>query len=221
VAGPDLTQAAVAHGWGAAVTGDEFNYTGAPDPRKWSVFDGPGHAGKGIRSTKAWAVDGGVATVRGDAAGTTGGMSAKFAQQRYGRWEARMRTSGADTKYHAVLILWPNNNMSPNCAEVDYAEQSNPATILAFFLHYACDRSSIFQSFAMIPLDTAQWHNYAVDWSPAGITGYVDGASWFADTNPAHQPAVGMHQTVQLDWFPDGSPTTPSEMQVDWIRVYQ
>jgi hypothetical protein len=29
-----------------------------------------------------------------------------------------------------------------------------------------------------------------------------------------------MHQTIQLDWFPDGTATTPSQMQVDWIRVY-
>jgi licheninase len=39
--------------------------------------------------------------------------------------------------------------------------------------------------------------------------------------NPAHQPTVGMHQTVQLDWFPSGTPTKPSQMQVDWIRVYK
>ena len=29
-----------------------------------------------------------------------------------------------------------------------------------------------------------------------------------------------MHQTIQLDWFPDGTPTTKSWMQVDWVRVY-
>ena len=70
-------------------------------------------------------------------------------------------------------------------------------------------------------IDTTQWHNYAVEWTPAGITGYLDGSLWFVDTNPAHQPTVGMHQTVQLDWFPNGTPTKPSQMQVDWIRVYK
>ena len=87
----DGTQAAVVHGWGPVVAGDEFNYAGPPDPAKWKVYAGPGHAGKGIRSPDALAVGGGVLTVSGDAAGTTGGMSARFAQQRYGRWEARMR----------------------------------------------------------------------------------------------------------------------------------
>ena len=160
-----------------------------------------------------------MATVSGDSAGTTGGMSAKFAQQKYGKWETRMRTSARDPKYHPVLILWPNNNTSPNCAEIDYAEGSTNTAQIKFFLHYACGGSN-FQTTAAKTIDTTQWHNYAVEWTPAGITGYIDGVKTFSDTNPAHLPSVGMHQTLQLDWFPDGSATKPSQMQVDWVRVY-
>ena len=215
----DGTQAAVVFGWGPVVTGDEFSYTGAPNSLKWGVYNSPGHAGNGIRSPNAWSVDGSVATVSGDSAGTTGGMSAKFAQQRYGRWEARMRTSDRDPKYHPVLILWPNNNTSPNCAEIDYAEGTSDTSRIKFFLHYACSGSN-FQTQSAQPIDTTQWHNYAVQWTPSGITGYIDGVQWFTDTDPAHQPTVGMHQTIQLDWFPDGTATKPSQMQVDWVRVY-
>jgi hypothetical protein len=216
---PDGTQAAVVFGWGPVVNGDEFSYTGAPNPLKWNVYNSAGHAGNGIRSPNAWSVDGSVVTVSGDSAGTTGGMSAKFAQQQYGRWEARMRTNARDPKYHPVLILWPNNNTSPNCAEIDYAEGTSDTSRIKFFLHYACSGSN-FQTQAAQPIDTTQWHNYAVQWTPSGITGYVDGVQWFTDTDPAHQPTVGMHQTIQLDWFPDGTATLPSQMQVDWIRVY-
>ncbi|WP_186466985.1 putative Ig domain-containing protein [Arthrobacter sp. UKPF54-2] len=216
---PDGTQAAVVFGWGPVVTGDEFSYTGAPNPLKWGVYNSPGHAGNGIRSPGAWSVDGSIVTVSGDSAGTTGGMSAKFAQQKYGRWETRMRTSARDPKYHPVLILWPNNNTSPNCAEIDYAEGTSDTSRIKFFLHYACSGSN-FQTQSAQPIDTTQWHNYAVQWTPAGITGYIDGVQWFTDTDPAHQPTVGMHQTIQLDWFPDGTSTQPSQMQVDWVRVY-
>ena len=173
-----------------------------------------------MRSPQAWSVANGVATVSGNSAGTTGGMSAKFAQQKYGKWETRMRTSARDPKYHPVLILWPNNNTSPNCAEIDYAEGSTNTAQIKFFLHYACGGSN-FQTTAAKTIDTTQWHNYAVEWTPAGITGYIDGVKTFSDTNPAHLPSVGMHQTLQLDWFPDGSATKPSQMQVDWVRVYK
>ena len=216
----DGSQAATARGWGSVVAGDEFSKAGAPDSTKWSVFKGSGHAGKGVRSPQAWSVANGVATVSGDSAGTTGGMSAKFAQQKYGKWETRMRTSARDPEYHPVLILWPNNNTSPNCAEIDYAEGSTNTAQIKFFLHYACGGSN-FQTTAAKTIDTTQWHNYAVEWTPAGITGYIDGVKTFSDTNPAHLPSVGMHQTLQLDWFPDGSATKPSQMQVDWVRVYK
>ncbi|MDQ0820831.1 hypothetical protein QFZ79_003204 [Arthrobacter sp. V4I6] len=214
------TQAATNFNWGPVLAGDEFSNTGAPDSTKWSVFKGPGHHRQGIRSPQAWSVGNGVATVKGDAAGTTGGMSAKFAQQKYGRWETRMRTNDRDPEYHPVLILWPNDNSSPNCAEIDYAESSTDTSMMKFFLHYECDGKD-FQTHAAKPVDSTQWHNYAVEWTPAGITGYIDGVKTFSDTNPAHQPTVGMHQTLQLDWFPDGSATKPSEMQVDWVRVYK
>jgi hypothetical protein len=220
VAATDATEAATARGWGAVIAGDEFSNTGAPDSTKWSVFKGAGHAGKGVRSPQAWSVANGMATVRGDAAGTTGGMSAKFAQQKYGKWETRMRTNARDPKYHPVLILWPNNNTSPNCAEIDYAEGSTNTAQIKFFLHYACGGSN-FQTTAAKTIDTTQWHNYAVEWTPAGVTGYIDGVKTFSDTNPAHLPSVGMHQTLQLDWFPDGSATKPSQMQIDWVRVYK
>ena len=214
----DGAQAAANFGWGPVLVGDEFSNTGAPDPTKWSVYNSAGHAGNGVRSPQAWSVANGVATVSGDAAGTTGGMSAKFAQQRYGRWETRMKTSARDPKYHPVLIL--SNSSAPNCPEIDYAESTSDTTLMKFFLHYACGGED-FQTTTATPVDSTQWHNYAVEWTPAAITGYIDGVKTFTDTNPAHQPAVAMKQTVQLDWFPDGSATKPSQMQVDWVRVYQ
>ena len=69
--------------------------------------------------------------------------------------------------------------------------------------------------------DTTQWHNYAVEWTPTGITGYIDGVQAFRDTDTAHLPSGSMHQTVQLDWFPDGTATKVSTMSVDWVRVYK
>ncbi len=87
-----------------------------------------------------------------------------------------------------------------------------------FFHHYSCDDR---QTHAAVALDMTEWHNYAVEWTEKGVIGFLDGAEWFRDSDPAHQPPGPMHQTIQLDWFPDGTTTTPSWMDIDWVRVYE
>lgn len=217
-------QAASMLGWGPAVAGDEFSNTGAPDPAKWSVYDGKGHAGKGLRSRDAVTVGGGALTIKGDSAGKTGGMSAKFARQKYGKWETRMRVAHNDPQYHPVLILWPDNSAdaySGKCWEIDYAEGNKGPGQMSFFNHIACPGNGKVHTYARKAIDTRQWHNYAVEWSPTKITGYIDGVKWYEDTTPANIANVSMHQTIQLDWFPNGTATTPSQMDVDWVRVYK
>ncbi|WP_245827754.1 DUF7594 domain-containing protein [Sinomonas mesophila] len=203
-------------GWGPVVAGDEFNYTGAPDAAKWNVYDSPGHAGNGIRSPQQVTVDGSTMVMTGTPDGTTAGMGAKFANQKYGRWEVRAAGSG-DNEYHLVSILWPDSENWPCDGEVDYAETTGAWDVIRFFLHYSCSNSQVS---AQKTLDVARFHNYAIDWSPAGMIGYVDGVEWFRDTDPAHQPPGSMHQTLQLDWFPDGTTNGAGEMRVDWVRVY-
>lgn len=219
--------AAVNGSWGAVVGGDEFNQTShAVNTNKWSVYDSAGHAGKGIRSPEAWWVHDGMATVKGDSNGTTGGMSAKWsgADVKYGRWEVRMKTyasatSPRDPKYHPVLILWPANGDWPCGGEVDFSEgTSTDVTKTNFFYHYSCENK---QTSISIPNDTSQWHNYAVQWTQYGITGYIDGEVWFTDYDTSHLPKGAMHLTVQLDWFPEsGKSTQTTWMDVDWARQY-
>jgi beta-glucanase (GH16 family) len=211
------TTAAKRFGWGKPVARDEFSYTGAPKPKKWSVYDSAGHAGNGLRRPQAWHVNGHAAKVVGDRHGTTGGMSAEFGHRRYGRWEVRMKTNVRDPEYHPVLLLWPDSGDWPCDGEIDYAEGTSALRRMHFFQHYSCANE---QTSATRRVDTTQWHNYAVEWTPDGVVGYLDGVEWFRDTDPDHQPPGPMHQTVQLDWFPDGTETSRSWMKVAWVRVY-
>jgi hypothetical protein len=218
VGGRDGVQAATLHNWGSVVAGDEFNdYTGAPNPMTWYVYDSPGHHGEGVRSPDAWTVDKGVATVSGDNNGVTGGMSNRF-NQSYGAWEMRMRTSARDPKYHPVLLMWPQKGSdTTTCPEIDFAEASRDTTRMYFYNHYGCHGV---HTWTRTEVDTTQWHNYAVEWTPDAVTGYIDGVQWFTDTDVSHQSPDPMHVAMQLDWHPDGYATTPSWMQVDWVRVY-
>jgi hypothetical protein len=159
-------------------------------------------------------VDGSKLIITGTPDGTTGGMSADFDHRQYGRWETRMRVPSRDAQYHPVLILRPVNG-GPCDQEIDFAEASHDVTLQHFFNHYSCAN---LQTTAAIKIDTTQWHNYAVEVTPAGVVGYIDGVEWFRDA--AHLPAVPMHQTIQLDWFPDSPTTQQSSLEVDWVRDY-
>lgn len=211
--------AATTWGWGAPIGGDEFNYTGAPNSTLWSVYDSAGHAGNGVRSPAQVTVNGSALQITGLSDGTTGGMSYRQRGTTYGRWETRMRVNARDPEYHPVLILWPDQGRvsANNCAEMDYSESTSDTTRNRFFLHYSCAGA---QSSATQTLDMTQWHTYAIEWTPAHVIGYIDGQEWFRDTDATHVPDDPAHQTIQLDWFPDGTTTTQSWMQVDWVRMY-
>ena len=214
----DTSQAAVKLGWGPVTSGDEFNYTGKPDSTKWGVYNSAGHAGKGTRTPSAIKVANGAVTITGNSQGVTGGMSARFGKHKYGRYEVRMRTSANEPQYHAVALLWPDKSSS-RCWEIDYAEHTGSADKISFFLHHGCPGGT--QTYGKKVVNLKQWNNYAVEWSPTAVKGYINGQLWFTDTNPNHIPNVSMHQTLQLDWFPkSGVPTKPATMDVDWVRVY-
>jgi Glycosyl hydrolases family 16 len=215
-AGPgDGTQAATMYGWGAPVDGDEFS---APlNTTKWGLYNSPGHAGNGLRRPSQISVANGVLTIAGDSVGTTGGMSMSPGRK-FGRWEVRMQVPKGDYRYHPVALLWPDAEDWPVGGEVDFAETTAAATDVDFFLHYGSQNRTRNGNKVV---DLTGWHNYAVEWTATGIRGYVDGVQFFSDTTPSELPPRSMHPTLQLDWFPNGStPTTPSQMNVAWVRVY-
>jgi beta-glucanase (GH16 family) len=117
-----------------------------------------------------------------------------------------------------VLILWPNAENWPAGGEIDFAETDSAATSVAFFLHY---NPSNEQVFGHKDLDITQFHNYAVEWVDGRITGYIDGEKFFESTDDDTMPPGGMHPTIQLDYFPDGGDPKPSEMIVDFMRIYE
>lgn len=210
-------RAATRYNWGRAVAGDEFTYKGKPASSKWGVYDSAGHAGRGRRAPSAWYVDGHIATVTGNSRGVTGGMSSRY-NAKYGRWEARMKTNVRDVQYHPNLMLWPQKKNS-HCPEVDFAESTKDPKLVKFFLHYGCKP---LQTSAVKAIDQTKWHNYAVEWTPTHISGYIDGRLFFKDTNRGHQPSGKMHLAAQLDWFASGHRAPKkTTMSIAWVRIYK
>ncbi|WFG45692.1 family 16 glycosylhydrolase [Pseudonocardia alni] len=210
------TTAAVAHGWGEPTKVDDFDGDALTG---WSPYDGPGHAGKGTRSPSAISVKDGLLTIDGDADGTTGGMAWSDGSQKYGRWEGRVRAPASDPSYNALLLLWPTAENFPVGGEIDFMEMTDHTRQRTnLFLHYGEDNSQVQGS---VDIDATQWHNWAVEWTPKGVTAFVDGKQWWHTDDTSVLPPGPMHLTIQLDWFPKGGgDVKPSQMQVDWVRQY-
>jgi hypothetical protein len=215
--GPNLVDesAAVRYGWTNQVYQDDF--TESSLGRMWGAYDSEGHGGNGIRSPQQITISDGILRMTGTRDGTTAGMSSRQSQ-RYGRWEVRARFPAGCGCYHPVLILWPRSGNWPEDGEIDFAEVFDAERqYLNFFLHYSADNR---QLYAERQVDMTQWHNFAVEWTPDHIIGYVDAEQFFFTDRPDVQPPGPMAQTVQLDWFPEEDAQSGAVLEVDWAAMY-
>ncbi len=202
-------------GWGAPDVVDDF--TGTALGPGWSAYDGPGHAGNGVRSPAAATVSDGVLTIDGTGDGTTAGLAWTAHSQKYGRWEVRMRAPTGSPSYNALALLWPTQENFPVGGEIDFAEIMDPARDkIELFLHYGADNSQVHGE---LKIDATQWHNYAVEWTSAGVTAFVDGREWWKTEDTSILPPGPMHLCLQLDWFPRGDGES-GRMQVDWVKQW-
>ena len=219
---PTDPSAAINFSWGTPLPGsDEFNYTGAPDPNKWGVYDGPGHNGNGIRAPYTCTVQNGYLRQHGYSNGDSAGMSHN-SSQRYGKWEIRARMlpalGASGNAYHPVLITWPDDNQWPQSGEYDFMESNIGDTSLHAFMHHPAN--TVIQDEYFGPtIDFAVWHNYGFAWTPTALIGYIDGVEWFRDTDTSAQAPRPMHLTIQLDNFFGGG-MQEAFFDVDWARIY-
>lgn len=218
---------AISQGWVADfVDGDDFNGT-ALDTSRWGQYDGVGHDGNGLRRPSqisivddSSALGGRAMRMFGTANGTTAGMAFRTGQ-RFGRWSGHMRVPNGDSRYHPVLLTWPDAENWPQGGEIDYAEGNCGSDVMHFFLHFFSNNS---QTHGSITIETTDWHWYEVEWTKTYVRGWCDGVQYFNDTNASHffNGDFGSHHgTIQLDWFPGGAGTTGTgELYVDAYRMY-
>ncbi|GAA4234429.1 hypothetical protein FHR32_002950 [Streptosporangium album] len=207
--------AAGTHGWGTPVWCAEFDdYL---DPADWVVYDSPGHDNKGRRSPDQLFIGKGSLYLYGRADGTTAGLGARHSRT-YGRWETRVRMyEGADS-YHPIALLWPDSGgggvQSTTGEEIDFlGVMDRPGKWRANF--YLQTPEGEEQSYSEV--DMTDWHTYAVENSPSGVVGYLDGQEWFRSSRSVRNT---MSPCLQLDWFPGHGSPGEAWMEVDWLRIY-
>jgi hypothetical protein len=221
----DGIQAAVLQGWGKVIDGDEFfDYTGAPDPARWGVYDSTGHAGNGKRTPKAWRVADGVCTCTGDAAVNSGGMAFKRWEGKLYRVEVRtkiVQLPGSGEQYHPVALMWPSIDKDwPKNGEDDFAETNVGSGRMECFLHHLRQTDGGAQFEASMDVNLGVAHNWAIERTGSAVTGWCDGVQWFRTTDPAvlNLP-LPMHLCLQLDAM---SPRAkqPAQLVIEWARIY-
>jgi licheninase len=214
------TEAAVRYGWQLR-DHDEFN--GNALGPAWKPYTGETTGGIGRHDPANLQIADGMLSIV--SRGLSSGGLEWAPGQLYGRWEVRARTQKA-VGYGDVLILWPDAEDFPEGGEVDFMEIPKPErNEYNFNLHFGADNS---QNGTKVAGDFTQWHNYAVEWTPDHVAGFVDGQEIFRTTQREQITPRPMHLTMQQDigpydnWIPPRDATTPPEVrfQIDWVRIY-
>ena len=216
------SEAAVRNGW-TMIAHDEFDGD-ALDKDHWSPYSGRTTDDVGQHDPDNLSVSDGTLklTSRGN---TSAGMAWKD-DQRYGRWEARVR-SQAGNGYGPVMLLWPQSEKWPEDGEIDIMEiPKGDRTKASFTVHWGDDNTQDGES---VQADFTQWHTFAVEWTPEHIVGYLDGKEFSrtddADANPPGPMHFAMQQDIGPygdDWIPAPDASTPATctFEVDWVRIY-
>ena len=157
---------------------------------------------------------------------TSGMMSThdKFAQG-YGRFEIRCKVPSGKGLWPAFWLLpeplaWP--------PEIDVLEilghQPNKVYMTHHFRTQQGEHKSHGGSWAGADF-SADFHEFAIEWSPDAIIWFVDGVERFrsADSIPRAKMYLLVNLAVGGDWpgAPDEKTKFPATFDVDYVRVYE
>lgn len=223
---PNFPGDTTATSWGRPVVADAFDGTRL-DPAKWVIYDSP-TASVNPRTSAATAISGGQLHLTGgiyNGRDVSGGIASTL-NQKYGRWEVRLRADRG-VGYSAVALLWPEHMGVPEFAEIDFAEIIDPTRRAAgVFIHHGPDDD---QAQGQLKADFTQWHVVAVDWLPDHLTFWLDGRPVWTYRGSLIPRLGRMGLALQNDQVCDRGPgycrnaTTPKwvHMDVDWVRIYR
>ncbi len=163
------------------------------------------------------------------------GVTVREAQQRFDGWTPRfgyleMRARGVVTPRSMVAWWMVGIEDAPErCAEICVTEMfgdavdDGPSTAVGMGLHPFRD-PAITDDFEAVrlPIDVAEFHTYAVDWTPDRVDFYVDGRKIRGCQRPPDYP---MQMMVAVFDFPDRSTGDDSNavpaLVVDYLRGYE
>jgi hypothetical protein len=160
--------------------------------------------------------------------------------QVYGAWFARLKGDSQPSNifFSNIFLLFPASNQWP--PEIDIYEDGGGRSSTSASMYNTvgdlCGSSPLpecLQPYGQsngqsggVSNDDTEWHTYGVEWTPSGVTWFIDGrviytASASQVKSPAKQPAVPMYMDLQSQNVQGaGAPTERESMTVDWVEEY-
>lgn len=247
------------------VMADEFDTDGIPNPAIWGYDEGTGFNGWGNNELQYYTdrpenvtVQNGVLIITAQkeqyngSSFTSARLSTKdLFEQKYGRFEARIRMPGGGGLWPAFWLLGANCEDIgwPLCGEIDIAEyRRQEPTVVSGTVHgpgysgLTVPQGQITKSYDLVNdrFDTG-FHIFGIEWGPEYINYYVDDVLYNQIT-PEDLIVTPDNGTGELgEWVfnkpfyiiinlavggnfpgnPDNDTTFPQSMLVDYVRVYK
>jgi beta-glucanase (GH16 family) len=165
---------------------------------------------------------------------TSSRMTTKGKRQfTYGRIEARIAMPSGQGLWPAFWMLGANIGSVgwPACGETDVMEHVNNDAAIHGTIHWDAGGYASYGGGANVA-NAGAYHVYAVEWTPASIKWFVDGAQYHEaniqnginSTEEFHRPFfLLLNLAVGGNWPgpPNGSTPFPARLFVDYVRVYQ
>lgn len=160
---------------------------------------------------------------------TSGQISTGFTfSQQFGYFEVRAKLPAGKGLHSVFRLAVPGGPFPPLPPEIRVAELNggNPVQALLEYDYIANNSVQTASSVYNTTDLSTDFHTYGVDWQPGKLIWYVDGVERARYENsavtesslyPILQLAVGNNKVGS----PDASTVFPSDMQVDYIRIYR
>lgn len=233
---------------------DEFSVDGAPDNTVWNYDIGRGPNGDGWGNNELQyytdrpeniVIANGmlkITAIKEQYLGS-GYTSARITtkgkyEQKYGRFEARIKLSSGKGMWPAFWMLGNNIDTDtwPQCGEIDILEnKGSQPTIISSALHgpgyFGGNPVLKSYTFTNTRVDT-EFHIYGIEWGPNYVNFYVDDVlynqitpdkvpgEWVFNSNPFYM-LLNLAVGGNFDGAPNAQTIFPQTMLIDYVRVYQ
>jgi beta-glucanase (GH16 family) len=191
---PDPPVNVVQYKFSPSITwGDEFNYTGAPDPKKWTMSVGNGYYGWGNhelqhytdRSKNVTVEDGKLKIVALNESYNgfdyTSGKIVSYRKQRYGRYIIKAKMPLGAGLWPAIFGFGARHKdydlkTWPKCGELDLVEIKGQSDQQVNYNVHTAKSSGVSNMVTLpTPVTLNQFNEYGIDWTPDYIKWYFNG----------------------------------------------